>query len=333
MSIRIIKAGVLDTLQDLGRFGFQQLGINPGGVMDHWSAKAANFLVGNAPTAAVIEIHFPAAEFFFEEEALIAVCGADFSVHVNAEEIPLGHPVLLNRFSILQFYTNRKGARAYIAVHGGMAIPLWLKSYSTNLKAASGGFKGRALQKEDEISITPLPASVIASLEHKEFLVLPWDAGSHIPSPPNNTYRILKGNEWKQMTKGSQQNITELALTVTAQSDRMGYRLQGEPLLLEQPMELISSAVSFGTIQLLPDGQLTMLMADHQTTGGYPRIAHVISADLPRLAQVRAGEKINFQLTDQHTAETALLQQQQHLLQLQNACTFRIEKFLYAGTT
>jgi antagonist of KipI len=173
MNLRIIKGGILDTIQDKGRFGYQHLGINPGGAMDTLAAQYANVLAGNKPGEAVIEIHFPASEFFFEHPALIAVSGANFSPHVNGDAIPCMQPVLVSKFSILQFYWNKTGARAYLAVHGGFDIPGWFESHSTNLKANAGGYKGRPLQKDDEIGICS-QADYSSVLGKKEFHVLPW---------------------------------------------------------------------------------------------------------------------------------------------------------------
>ncbi|OSZ81183.1 hypothetical protein CAP36_08095 [Chitinophagaceae bacterium IBVUCB2] len=328
MNVRIIKAGVLDTLQDLGRYSWQHLGINPGGAMDKWSAQVANILVGNNRTEAVIELHYPAAELFFEEPALIAISGADFSAHINAEEIPLGQPVLINKYSILQFYGLKKGARAYLGVHGGFDIPIWLNSYSTQLKARAGGYKGRALHKEDEIPIRSIPSSLTQLLGKTEFLILPWKSDSQTGLIKEVPFFLLEGDEWNRLTNESKQKILSESFTVSPQSDRMGYRLKGSPLTTTNNTEMISSAVNCGTIQLLPDGQLIVLMADHQTTGGYPRIAHVISAHQSRLAQINAGEKIRFSFTSQQIAEELLLQQQQHLQQLQNACTFRLQEYI-----
>ena len=331
MNLRVIKAGVLDTIQDLGRYKWQQLGINPGGAMDRWSAQVANILVDNKKTEAVIELHFPASEFFFEEPALLTVCGADFSPHVNGEEIPCWQPVLINKYSILQFYGLKKGARAYLAVHGGFNIVAWLNSYSTNLKASIGGFNGRALQKDDEIFIPCLEPVFLSLLEKKEFMILPWKADTAWNENESKEILILPGNEWNRLDSVSKERIQEQAFAITHQSDRMGYRLLGDPLSVTTNEELISSAVSFGTIQLLPDGQLIVLMADHQTTGGYPRVAHVISSYHSRLAQMKTGDKISFRFTDQQTAEELLVKQQQHLLQLRNACTFRVQEYINAN--
>lgn len=326
MNLRIIKAGVLDTIQDMGRYGWQQLGINPGGVMDKWAAQAANILVGNDMKEAVVEIHFPASDFFFEKPVLIAVCGADFSPYLNGEEIPCWQPILVNRFSILQFYGIKKGARAYLAIHGGLDVPTWLNSQSTNLKAGIGGYKGRALQKEDEIAIHSLSPELLSVLDKKEFIILPWKANTTWDDNERTEILILPGNEWDRLDSLSKEDFLHQPFTISHQSDRMGYRLQAPSLSVQSNEEVISSAVSFGTVQLLPDGQLIVLMADHQTTGGYPRVAHIISAHHSKLAQMKAGDKIYFKLTNHETAENLLVKQQQHLLQLQNACTFKLSE-------
>lgn len=328
MNLRIIKAGVLDTVQDMGRYGWQHLGINPGGAMDKLSAQFANILVGNEMDEAVIELHFPASAFFFEQPSLIAVSGADFSATVNGEEIPCLRPVLVSKYSILQFHRVEKGARAYLAVHGGLDLPAWLGSRSTHLKAGAGGFMGRALQKDDEIRFRK-PADLCSLLGKKELELLPWKTDSNW-GDNNNAKEILviHGNEWNRLTDHSKEIFLDRAFLITNQSDRMGYRLKSAPLSTVTHEEVISSAVSFGTIQLLPDGQLIILMADHQTAGGYPRVAHVISAHHSRIAQMKPGDLFIFRFTDQQTAEDLMIKQQQHLLQLQNACKFKLEALL-----
>ena len=324
MSLKIIKAGILDTIQDLGRYGYQHLGINPGGAMDKFSAQIANMLAGNNINEAVIELHFPSSVIIFQEPALIALSGADFFASLNGEKIPALHPVLVNKNSILQFHEAAKGARAYLSVKGGFEIGKWMNSYSTNIKAKAGGHKGRSLQKEDELKLgQPLEASL---LKENDFIVLPWQVDSRWDDDAEEVF-VLPGNEWKQMTQESKENFLMTAFIITRQSDRMGYRLNNIPLHCLSNEEVLSSAVSFGTIQLLPDGRLIVLMADHQTTGGYPRIAHIITAHLSKLAQMRPGEKIQFCMTNQKTAEALLIKQQQHLLQLQNACTFRLHEY------
>ncbi len=322
MNLRIIKAGIQDSIQDTGRYHYQHLGINPGGAMDKLAAQTANLLVGNELNDAVIEIHFPASSFFFEQPALIAISGADFTAAVNGEEIPMYHPVLLSKFSILQFLKIKKGSRAYLSVMGGFNIQPWLGSFSSNLKAGCGGFKGRALQQDDEISIDLLP-DVRSVLAGREFVVLPWNAVP-LNKDADDEILILPGSEWDVPDKKAQADFLQEPFYVSPRSDRMGYLLDGTRLS-SGVGNLVSSAVDFGTIQLLPNGQLIILMADHQTAGGYPKIAHVITAHHTKLAQLKPGDPLHFRFTSVENAEQLLIKQQQHLLQQQNACKFKLE--------
>jgi antagonist of KipI len=325
MGLKIIKAGVLDTIQDLGRYGFQYLGINPGGAMDRFAAQVVNILTGNDSSEPVIELHFPASIFLFEQETMIAVGGADFSATINGEEIPPWQPVMIAKNSILQFEKWKKGARCYLAIKEKLDIPKWLGSYSTNVKAASGGLNGRPLQKNDEISFRE-KNEYKCFLRDRDFLILHWKADIVWKETFIDRIAIVPGNEWDLLAKDSRKKIFKDSFVIGSLADRMGYRLQGT-LNARQNCELVSSIVSFGTIQLLPNGELIILMADHQTAGGYPRIAYVASAHLPLLAQKRPGDKIYFRFIDQEHAEELLCLQQQHLLQLQNACKFRLEEF------
>ncbi len=330
MSLKIIKAGIQDTIQDLGRYGQQHLGINPSGAMDKYAMQVTNILAGNQPGEAVIELHFPASVFMFTQPALIALGGAEFSASINGEPVPNLHAIYVCKNDVLQFHKPLLGERAYLAINGGMAIDPWMNSYSTHLKAHTGGYKGRSLQKEDEIFFKK---ALSFSFQQNEFRVLPWQADTKYLleslswQEESKKILVLPGHEWERLTTESKENFTMTSFIITRQSDRMGYHLNNIPLRSLTNEQVVSSAVSFGTIQLLPDGRLIILMADHQTTGGYPRIAHVIAAHHSRLAQMKAGNKIHFRVTDQYTAEELFMKQQQHLLQLQNACTFRLEEY------
>ncbi|MEO7924824.1 MAG: biotin-dependent carboxyltransferase family protein [Chitinophagaceae bacterium] len=325
MSLKIIKAGIQDTVQDKGRYGFQQLGINPSGAMDKYAMQVANILAGNDRGEAVIEMHFPAAVFMFSCPALIAMAGADFSASINGEPIPHLHPVVVYKNDVLHFHKPQYGARTYLAIHGGLGIKKWMNSYSTHLKAAAGGYLGRNFQKEEEI---PLRQSFSFKPGKGNFIVLPWRADTNWTNESKEIF-LLPGNEWDRLSTESKENFMMTSFVVTRQSDRMGYRLSNIPLRCLTNEEVVSSGVSFGTIQLLPDGGLIILMADHQTTGGYPRVAHVISAHHSRLAQLKAGDRIEFRFTSQAIAEELWIKQQQHLLQLQNACTFRLQEYFH----
>ena len=323
MSIEIIKAGIVDSLQDKGRFGFQQLGINPAGAMDLYSMEIANLLTGNATDEPVIEMHFPAPVLLFRSTALIALSGADFTPVLNDQPIPLHQPVWVTKNDVLAFRFPVKGARLYMSVTGGFAIDQWLGSGSTNLVAAAGGFKGRIFAAGDEI---PLRKKWNDIQEMKQ--VLPWKAGLDWGNE-SDKIGILSGKEWDWLTDSSKEQFFNQTYLLSTQSDRMGYRLEHASLELKYQEELISSAVNRGTLQLLPNGKIILLMADHQTTGGYPRLGHVISAHQHLLAQYRPGDLIDFRLVNQATAEQWINRQQQHLLQLQNACTFRLQQYFH----
>jgi antagonist of KipI len=326
MSLKVIKSGILDTMQDMGRNRYQYLGINPGGAMDKFAAQVSNILVGNDVDEAIIEMHFPAASFLFEQETIISISGADFTPTINGEAISILHPVIVSKNSILQLNKVKSGARCYLALRDKFNIPQWLDSYSTNLKATAGGWQGRALRKDDTITFKT-NGNYTSHLSQKDFIVLPWKADVSWNQLQEDTLKVITGNEWDWLNDESKKTFLSQSYNISNVSDRMGYRLQGEKISTTLATELISSAVSFGTIQLLPDGQLIVLMADHQTTGGYPRVAHIVTAQLSQLAQMRTGEKIQFSMTDHKTAEAMLIEQQQHLLQLQNACKFKLEEF------
>ncbi|MFT3823255.1 MAG: biotin-dependent carboxyltransferase family protein [Chitinophagaceae bacterium] len=321
MSITVIKPGIMDTLQDQGRNGYSHWGINPGGAMDPYAARVANMLVGNNSPEAVLEMHFPAPQLLFEQNALIALTGADFSATLNDELLPLWHPIIVRKNTILHFPKWQQGARCYLAVHGGFSVSRWLDSYSTNLKAGAGGFRGRKLEKNDELQFKDSAMYVAGLLpEGKDYRFLKWRAGTgHTYLHPNEIH-FTKGHEWELLTTAAQKDLQQNNFIIHPSSDRMGYHLRSTALQLSQPREMVSSGVGFGTVQLLPNGQLIVLMADHQTTGGYPRIGHIINAHLPKLAQLRAGDTFQFVLTDQETAEEWWLAQQQELNILQEAC-------------
>jgi antagonist of KipI len=325
MKITVLKEGILDTIQDMGRFGFQQYGINPGGAMDIYAMQAANFLTGNERNAAVIELHFPAAAFLFDEPALFSITGGDFSATLNEEKIPLWHPVHAKKNDVLQFHIPVSGARCYLAIHGSVPGDEWLGSCSTNLKVVKGGFKGRPLQKGDVID------SSVRFLLKTPMRVLPWRAGRAIEKKELTLLRFLPGPEWEWLDEIGRQQFTQTSFRIGNESDRMGYRLDGLGISSGRKEELVSSAVTFGTVQLLPGGMPLVLMADHQTTGGYPRIAQVISCDLHLLAQSRPGDHIMFKMIDQSLAEKLLFDQHTELQLMQNACIFRLEQFLQSN--
>jgi antagonist of KipI len=236
--------------------------------------------------------------------------------------------VIINKNTTLQFLTPKNKSRCYLAVKDGVKISKWLNSYSTNLVAEAGGFSGRKLLKDDILELNS-STNIYKLQDTDDFKILPWGANEDFGIQYKEEFLVMPGSEWDWLDKASQKKFLKNPFFISHNSDRMGYRLASEPLHSATKTELVSSAVNFGTIQLLPDGQLIILMADHQTTGGYPRLGNIISAQLPMLAQMKAGDKIQFKFTDHQAAENLILKQQQHLTQLEIACKLRLENYIH----
>lgn len=296
MGLLFKKAGIFTSVQDLGRFGYQRFGINPTGAMDTVAARLANLLVANDPNDAVIEMHFPAAEIVFTENTIAAITGADLEATLDNKPLSNWSTCLAKPGNILRFLGKTLGNRSYLAVAGGLAIDRWLGSSSTNLAAEIGGFKGRRIQSGDELTTNSPNIDKRLLGRHVSPSLVPL----YRPFP---TARVIRGAEFERLDRGSAKLFESQDYAISAKSDRMGFRLAAEPLELNEKVELLSSGVSRGTIQLLPDGQLIVLMADHQTTGGYPRIAHVVSRDLPLMGQLGSGDKVAFHFVDISHAE------------------------------
>jgi antagonist of KipI len=274
--------------------------------MDRTAARVINALVGNGEDEAVLEMHFPSAEFEFEIDCSVAIGGADFSAMLN--EAPIGNwsSFKIKKGDVLRFVKPLSGTRTYLAVASGFAIDGWLGSRSTNLVAEAGGFDGRKLQAGDRIDLRD--PHIVSSHTIGPSLIPKY---SRFP-----TVRVIPSGEFDLLTAISERAFLNEGFTVTNDSNRMGYRLSGPPLHLLHKKEMVSAAVTFGTIQLLPDGQLIVLMADHQTAGGYPRIANVVSADLPLLAQLGPNDGVSFHRVSIDEAERAVAEFERDLCRL-----------------
>ena len=317
MTILIQKKGILDTFQDLGRNGFRKFGVNPNGAMDKIAAALINILLGNNENEAVLEMHFPAPVIKFTENTIIAVGGANFGAKVNEKSIENWRPYFAEKDSVLKFPEKKSGNRAYLSIKGGFEIENRLDSKSTNLTAEFGGFFGRSLEKNDKIKFKIKVNSKNFCKKKISRTIIP----EYRKSPK---IRITPGAEFDLLTGLSEEILLKETFMLQNNSDRMGFRLKGKPLYLLDETDLISSVVNFGTIQLLPDGQMIILMADYQTTGGYPRIANVFSLDLPILAQLGANDNINFQLIEHETAEKLQIQFEKDLQFLKLGCKFQM---------
>lgn len=303
-TVEVLKPGAFTTLQDLGRHGFQHLGVPVGGVMDELSHRLANALVGNPASAATLEITLSGPALRFEADALVACCGADLSMTIDGRSVPLAAAELVPAGATLQFGRRIGGLRAYLAVRGAIAVDPVMGSASTYARAGFGGHQGRPLRKGDVLLLRRLDSSPPqrgAAARAAETALL---AAMADPGP----IRVLPGGEWGAFTTASQSKWLEEAWRIGTQSDRMGYRLEGPALARGEPRDMLSAAVTFGTVQVPPDGQPIVLMVERQTTGGYPRIAQVATIDLPRLAQRVPGEYLRFAAIDIDAAQRLLIE-------------------------
>ncbi len=319
MTVRVLKPGPLSSLQDLGRVGYQRFGVIVSGAMDEWSHRVANLLAGNRADEATLEITLMGPSLAFDETALVAIVGADLSPRIGDAPVPMNRPVLVRAGSQLDFGRRAFGCRAYLAVHGGFAVEPVMGSRSTYLRAGFGGFEGRALRKGDTLPVSEGdPRGVYSSLERSlasggdAFATLPEDALAGITHPATGprALRAVKGQQWEAFTEEARMQFLGAEFRVNANSDRMGYRLEGPALMLRSPLEMISEGVAFGTVQVPPDGNPIVLMADRQTAGGYPKIAAVAGVDLPLLAQTVPQQGVRFELVALEDAQRLYLERE-----------------------
>lgn len=323
--ITVIKPGLLTTVQDLGRFGFQKYGIIVSGVMDQFSHRISNLLVGNEENEPTLELTLLGPTIEFKKNALISICGGDLSPTIDGKPVRLWRSVFVKKGSILRFGPCKIGCRAYLAVAGGFKIPTIMNSKSTYLRAEIGGFNGRALQAGDQLEFGSPSDLSTRIIEHpgkksanQQFVEMEWTvAADLIPIHQNkSTIRVMKGRQFHLFTKESQNKLFHEPFEVTAQSDRMGYRLKGPKLTLQNAAEMISEAVNFGTIQVPSDGNPIVLLADRQTTGGYPKIGQIATVDLPLMAQAKPGDSIKFTEISRDEAQHLLLEREKKIQQL-----------------
>lgn len=318
MSITVLRPGLLTTIQDRGRYGYRHLGIRPCGVMDPVAARIANLLVGNRDDAAVLEITLLGPTLRFEKPAFLALAGADFQATLDGRPILNNAPHGIGAGQTLELKQAVQGCRGYLAVEGGFPVPSILNSRSTDTRSGWGGFEGRALQAGDVLPIVPADA-VFDTSQPKWSVELP---GKY--SEREQTIPIVRGSEHDWFPRAGWEALLHTPYTITRQSDRMGYRLQGEALALEQPRELLSAASLRGNIQVPADGQPMVLLADHPTTGGYPVIATAATAAWPILAQAKPGDRLRFVEVSRATARQMLAEQEQAIMKLARAIEMRL---------
>ncbi len=294
MTIRVLRPGLLMTVQDLGRHGHQHVGLCPGGAMDPISLMMANALVANDPGAAALEITVLGPDLEFKRETLVALVGAEFEA-----DIPLNRPVLVERNSQVSISRAARGARGYLAVAGGIAVPEVLGSRSTYLPGAFGGLEGRVLKRGDVLPLAEnaeqLSRERYEQLKSKRGTSVRWSVTAFtVPDREPIVLHAIDGEHFADFDANMQRVFYDTVWRVAPDSNRMGYRLAGRALERTKQDEILSGPTALGSVQVAGNGVPIALMADHQTTGGYPRIAEIASADVPRLAQIAPGGTVHF---------------------------------------
>jgi biotin-dependent carboxylase-like uncharacterized protein len=295
--IDVLDPGFLTTVQDGGRRGWARYGVPPSGPLDRVAFAAANALVGNGADAAGLEISWVGPLLRFRRRALVAVCGGDFDLWVGTLRVPAWHALFVRAGQHLRLGERRRGARAYLAVDGGIDLPPFLGSRATYLPGGFGGFEGRALRAGDRLPLGSPTASPMLEAGRA------WPHDRRPAYSDHPTLRVILGPQEDAFTREGLSTFLGADYVLTPASDRMGARLHGPSIEHAGRAGIVSDGLVTGCIQVPADGQPIVMLADHQTTGGYPKIATVLQADLPLLAQLLPGESVRFRAVSLEEAQ------------------------------
>jgi antagonist of KipI len=309
MALRVIKAGMLTTIQDRGRWGLQSRGVPVAGPMDPCSHRLANAIVGNRADAATLEVTLLGPELEFEDERVLAVAGAEFELTVDGRTAPHAAPFLVSAGATLRFGARIRGARAYLAVAGGVAVPPALGSRATHLISGMGGLDGRPLRAGDLVPLGERPVHALLA-DRAVAAVTPLPEG-------DARIRVLPGPQVEYFVDDALETLQSKPYAIGGRSDRMGFRLEGPALNHARGADVISDATPLGVLQVPASGQPILLMADRQTTGGYAKLATVISADISVAGQLGPGDTISFVVCSLREAMAALIAQERILMALE----------------
>ena len=324
MRIRVIKPGVLSTIQDLGRKLYLSQAVPFSGAMDTLSARIANIALGNDENAAVIEFTYANASVITETDVLIAYAGSGAGLSLSVGNVPGERPVYIPAGTTVNLNSNAYGSRTYLAIAGGWELPEVLGSRSTYITAAIGGLEGRALKESDILyntsQLSAVSKNMLQTLQTKGPNYPNWSIGAGLFLPDDKkSMRVFKANEYNWFKTASLDRFWTSAYTISNRSNRMGIHLEGELIEREELNELLSTAVTPGTIQVTGNGSMVLLTADCQTTGGYPRIVQVAAVDLPLCGQLKPGDKVFFKEITRHEAEMLYLEHEKQLQLLAGA--------------
>jgi antagonist of KipI len=303
-TIRVVSPGMLTTVQDLGREGFGAVGVSASGAADSVALRAGNRLVGNDEGAAALEMTLLGGAFTFPEGSVIALTGSDFGATLSDSHVAPWTSIEVSPEQTLRIGSTKTGARAYLCVQGGVAVKQLLGSASTHLLSGIGGFEGRGLRKGDILSIGPSKSTVrTRRVSSKAIERL----------APKKNLRVTPGPQSDWFSPQARDGFYKSTYRVSEDSNRMGLRLEGHALPVNFDGEMISEGVALGAIQITTGGSPIILFVEQQTTGGYPKIANVISADMHSVGQLRPRDEIRFEPVDLNTARK-LLREQEKLL-------------------
>ncbi|MBQ4538447.1 MAG: biotin-dependent carboxyltransferase family protein [Oscillospiraceae bacterium] len=301
MSITVINPGMLTTVQDMGRYGYQQFGVPVSGVMDQRAAAVANILVGNSQNEAVLECTLLGPHLRFDADNCFAITGGELTASLDGMPVPTYKAISAKAGQVLRFSAPAKGCRAFIAFAGGLDIKPVMGSCSTYIKASIGGFNGRKLAKDDVIGFKA-PCAELKNMGLRSI-------SSELITHDVYTVHVVMGPQDDAFTDEGINTFLSSTYTVSAQSDRMGCRLEGDVIAHKTGGDIISDGISFGAIQVPSSGQPIIMLSDRQTTGGYTKIANVISFDLRIMAQLKPGDKIRFEKVSVKYAQDTLVTQ------------------------
>jgi antagonist of KipI len=304
-TIEVIEGGIFTTVQDLGRYGYQRYGVPVSGALDRFAIRVANLLVGNREEDAGLETTFMGLQLHFLCDSTIALAGGDLGPMVNGEPIPTWESVAISKDSILSFKGLQDGIRAYLCVKGGIDVPTVLSSRSTFTRSRLGGFEGRPLAPGDMI---PLVGTVSDAARVAVRKLAPHNIPSY---GKHHTLRVIMGPQDDAFTEVGIDTFLSSSFTFTPMFDRMGCRLDGPVIEHKRGADIVSDGTPCGSVQVTGNGMPIVLLADCGTTGGYTKIATIISVDLPKIGQAQPGDTITFRAASLEEAHRALREQEE----------------------
>jgi len=324
--IEVITPGILSSVQDQGRHGYRQIGVGSSGAMDSFALSVANLLVENEELAAGIEVTLGGCILKFNVATTIALTGCNVNASLDGRAIPAWSALSVNAGQTLTTEMSTQGLRCYIAIAGGLNVPLVMGSRSTDLKAGFGGFSGRALAAGDRLKIcaTPLLHNLNEGFGLSRAMHYTFNNSKVVK------VRMLPAAQWENYNTSNQQRFLNSQWQVTQQSNRLGYRLSGIKIVAQNNIELLSHGILPGCVQMPPSGQPVIQLNDANTCGGYPKLGVVIHADLSKLAQVRPGESIHFTLCSAEDARQATRSRLQLLAQIKRQATTMRQQLMSA---